>query len=70
MSKLKQCPFCGGEAILVHNAVRKNVWGRDVRGTVIGCDNCQATMFYQSEKLAIEAWNRRVPVTDEYEVYG
>lgn len=56
--------------MLVHNAVRKNVWGRDVLGTAIGCNNCWATMFYQSEKLAIEAWNHRVPVTDEYEVHG
>lgn len=58
--KLKPCPFCGGEARLVLNAKRK-IYGKDEyrTGVVACCNVCEARMFYGSEKLAIEAWNRR-----------
>ncbi len=57
---IKPCPFCGGEAMLVHNATRK-IYGTDryMTGVAIGCDTCTVNMFFGSEKLAIEAWNRR-----------
>lgn len=67
---LLPCPFCGGMPYIVFNAKRKNAYGQEIDGTAVGCENCQASMFYRSGRLAIEAWNRRVPVTDEYEVYG
>jgi Lar family restriction alleviation protein len=59
--KLKPCPFCGGEARLLLNAKRK-IYGKDEyrTGVVACCNVCEARMFYGSEKLAIEAWNRRM----------
>ena len=60
MSELKPCPFCGGEANIAYNAKRKDAYGRDIEGTAICCENCGATIFYRSNRLAIEAWNRRV----------
>ena len=63
---LKRCPFCGGEARLVLNAKRK-IYGKDEyrTGVVACCNVCEARMFYGSEKLAIEAWNRRAGEKDE-----
>lgn len=60
MIELKPCPFCGGEARLLLNAKRK-IYGKDEyrTGVVACCNVCEARMFYGSEKLAIEAWNRR-----------
>lgn len=60
LQKLRNCPFCGGEARLVHNATRK-YYGMDgyMTGVAIGCSTCNVIMFYGSEKLAVEAWNRR-----------
>lgn len=58
-SKLKPCPFCGGEACVVYDAKRKSVDGKQIIGTVVGCTVCNATMFYMNSRLAIEAWNRR-----------
>lgn len=60
MSELKPCPFCGGEARLLLNAKRK-IYGKDEYriGVVACCSVCEASMFYVSEKLATEAWNRR-----------
>lgn len=60
MNELKSCPFCGGEARLLLNAKRK-IYGKDEyrTGVVVCCNVCEARMFYGSEKLAIEAWNRR-----------
>ena len=59
-STLRRCPFCGGEARLLLNAKRK-IYGKDEyrTGVVACCNVCEARMFYGSEKLAIEAWNRR-----------
>lgn len=67
---LLPCPFCGGMPRIAFNAKRKNAYGQEVEGTAICCENCEATMFYRSGRLAIEAWNRRAPVKDGYEVYG
>lgn len=64
MDGLKPCPFCGGMPCIVFNAKRKNAYGQEVEGTAIGCKNCEATMFYRSWRLAIEAWNRRVEDAD------
>lgn len=60
MIELKPCPFCGGEARLLLNA-KKKIYGKDEyrTGVVVCCNVCEARMFYGSEKLAIEAWNRR-----------
>ena len=63
MTELKPCPFCGGEAIIVNEAIRENVYGSTIKGTAIGCRNCECHMFYRNRELAIEAWNKRVPQT-------
>lgn len=62
------CPFCGDTYIRVHHT-------KDGHYT-IGCNtvncialHCEGKLF-RTEKQAIEAWNRRVPVIDEYEVRG
>ena len=56
--KLKSCPFCGGEAIVLH-------WGGTDTFSV-GCVNTfvchggtHTSRAYQSEQEAAEAWNRR-----------
>ena len=66
MSELKPCPFCGGESRLLHNAKRK-IYGKDEYriGVVACCNVCEARMFYGSENLATEAWNRRATIEPE-----
>ena len=55
MKKLKPCPFCGSELILIE---------RTYGGTWVCCEGCYTeTKLYNTEEEAIEAWNRRV--TDE-----
>lgn len=62
--ELKNCPFCGGEAVLCSSCISP---ATDV---VVECKSCHAgTAFFNDgtpeelHKKAIEAWNRRV--TDE-----
>lgn len=66
--KILSCPFCGGMPHIIFNVKLKNAYGQEVEGTAIGCENCDATIFNKSGRLAIEAWNHRVPEVDEYEV--
>ena len=54
MTKLKPCPFCGGEAYIAHR--------RDERfwNYYCGCVDCGVeTLGHDRKKEAIEAWNRR-----------
>ena len=56
MSKLKCCPFCGGEAKTVENNHYTDVWS-------VMCKNCfSESDRYHTEELAIEKWNRRKPM--------
>lgn len=63
-TKLKPCPFCGGEAMLDREA--------------IFCDNCHVSMriddrlynkeaetYKEAREQAIEAWNRRTTTEDD-----
>ena len=60
MSKLKPCPFCGGESIMRHRPTALNVF------SYVACTRCGATgkeiqisSEYASDDKAAEAWNRR-----------
>ena len=61
MAELKPCPFCGGEAVLEENKVRKGY------EAAVSCNGrCLAHMFsitYDTEQEAVRAvaaaWNRR-----------
>lgn len=51
--KLKPCPFCGGKAETDY------AWD-DYNNPGVHCNDCGAYVFdYNSEKKAIEKWNRR-----------
>lgn len=52
--KLKPCPFCGGEAEVVDNG-----WFVDVSCKKDDCRGYANHLVYNSEKEAVEAWNRR-----------
>lgn len=49
--KLKPCPFCGNDAILL-----KQVYGYSVT-----CSKCSASIkpFYETEEIAVKIWNQR-----------
>jgi len=58
MSKLKSCPFCGGEArvSIGGDSGGSNGW--------VTCNDCEADGpcigFDKPEKEAVDAWNNRV----------
>ena len=59
MEELKPCPFCGGEAGIVHGDLGRN-------GSRVICKSCGgSTDFfcistrYSSDKKAADAWNAR-----------
>lgn len=62
--RLRKCPFCGSEAELLIVPGKKTKW-------VVRCTKCYTNNgTFSSDHDAVEAWNRRVPVVDECEVYG
>ena len=63
MTKLKPCPFCGGEAELTHtNDNNHYPFVRCKYGAYLK-PKCMANMYpwlnYKTDEEAIEAWNRR-----------
>jgi len=54
--KLRNCPFCGGEA-----SVYESGYMYTAPSYYVCCDECGSgtTVFYTEEE-AIEAWNKRV----------
>lgn len=57
MTKLKSCPFCGGEAVMI---------GEDDGMYQVICPNCNGTIddFYNEKEVAAEKWNTR-PIEDD-----
>lgn len=53
MSKLKPCPFCGGEAEL------EKAGGGVFETWYVTCATCCASVWENTEAEAIEAWNTR-----------
>lgn len=54
MDKLRECPFCGGEAIIRDNKLVCTIW-------IVGCSKCGADGGLRTDKEeAIKAWNTRV----------
>lgn len=59
MVELKQCPFCGASAFLTEYNYEFD--SHCVVMHVVECNGCHATTFeYDSKKMAIDAWNKRV----------
>ncbi|SHJ02117.1 restriction alleviation protein, Lar family [Anaerovibrio lipolyticus DSM 3074] len=53
MSKIKECPFCGGAAHIAKYKGQKDTY-------YATCDSCFAESdLKESEQEAMEAWNRR-----------
>ena len=59
MSRLKPCPFCGGEGLLVTDLELPD------NPQAIECQKCGVTTddYYCGEIKAINAWNKRVTMT-------
>lgn len=60
MSRLKKCPFCGGEAIL-------RSWAHvDGNYYTVECPKCYVDMGeYETIEEVTKAWNRRVKDEDD-----
>lgn len=61
--KLKPCPFCGGEATVVHD----KDWLRIACKTK-GCEVAPSTGFHKTLKVAADVWNDRAPDEQPIEV--
>lgn len=51
--ELKPCPFCGSEKIKIVSIAKNH--------NTVYCRDCGSSVgeFHRTEKLAVEAWNRR-----------
>lgn len=69
-SKLKPCPFCGGEAVLDINEDRgqAHVYCHDcyAESLVVICESCPG----KAESEVIAAWNKRVAVAENATTTG
>lgn len=66
--KLKPCPFCGGEATVVHD----KDWLR-IACKNKGCEVAPSTGFHKTLKVAADVWNDRAtehPVTIGSKIYS
>jgi len=61
MTELKQCPFCGGEAVVVEEYLSEEAdASADEITYFVSCGLCASrTDNYAIKKRAIEAWNNR-----------
>jgi Lar family restriction alleviation protein len=61
-NELKPCPFCGGRADLItHSFWNEKKQAHTDKTYSIKCFICltESYLFYETEQIAIEAWNRR-----------
>lgn len=58
--KVKECPFCGGEAEIIH--INQGNWeGYTPRCKgIVGCILGRSFVWYDTEQEALYVWNRRV----------
>lgn len=86
MNDLKPCPFCGalpqcgatfyescGKEIKLVATVECAECGTSKRVVFKASDNVRLIPFWDYEKAfdkVVDQWNHRVPIHDEYEVYG
>lgn len=59
MDKLKPCPFCGSNAIVIANNYRHNQTTFCVKCNNDDCRVIPVTYEYSEMNNAIEAWNKR-----------
>lgn len=60
--KLKPCPFCGGEAKIIH--ANDVTLPYRVRCKNINCDVRPSTTWFKYEEDAITKWNTRKPMDE------
>lgn len=63
-SKLKKCPFCNGQANIHRCVELENETVAAIYNGKVGvhCKNCGvATLPFDNEDMAVNAWNRRWP---------
>lgn len=61
--KLRECPFCGGEAKLRNRGMNTQNY--------VFCENCgTVSKITETEADAIEAWNTRKPIDSDIEIWA
>ena len=63
-TKLKPCPFCGGEA---HKRIAfpQDADGLEMNMYIVGCKTCDIEFSWLwDEEIAVELWNTRKPIDD------
>lgn len=75
LPKLRECPFCGGEAVMMHDEWTVLIHGREEyrHDWYVGCDprrpfGCRGSLYnmetgFDTEDEAISAWNTRAERT-------
>lgn len=65
--KLRECPFCGGEATLRSVASMQHEICYVVKCDDLNCIMCAGGTLRNTRSQAIEAWNRRSGEEDKHE---
>lgn len=60
MIKLKPCPFCGGEARILHNYAGGEWSYAECKVCRCSTEKFMKSFAVASDEQAIEAWNRRI----------
>lgn len=69
MTELKPCPFCGGNANLIKNKDFDMRFYCVIPYYFVMCSQCRAqSNKLETDKEAIEAWNKRARLINDREV--